>query len=73
MIDIMFWQLRKTIYHQVGTISILCNIAELYCNNSEEFERLRFELSECGTEYSLMKLMYMCFWQAAYVEDIETK
>lgn len=43
------------------------NVAKFYCDNEEEFEKLRKELGECGVEYSAMKLMDMCFWQAAYV------
>lgn len=46
------------------------NVAKYYCDNEDEFERLRMELSKCGTEYPPMKLMDMCFWQAAYIEGI---
>ena len=38
-------------------------VARFYCDNAEKFEKLRCELSACGTEYPPMKLMDMCFWQ----------
>ena len=47
------------------------NVAEFYCDNLETFENLRHELSECGIEYPPMKLMDMCFWQDAYIDDLK--
>lgn len=47
------------------------NVAEFYCDNLEAFENLRHELSECGIEYPPMKLMDMCFWQDAYINDLK--
>lgn len=47
------------------------NVAEFYCDNLEAFENLRHELSECGIEYPPMKLMDMCFWQDAYIDDLK--
>lgn len=41
-------------------------IAEFYCENSIVFEKVRHELSSCGTEYPPMKLMDMCFWQDTF-------
>ena len=46
-------------------------VATYYCDHKEEFEALRMELSKCGVEYPPMKLMDMCFWQAAYVDDMK--
>lgn len=48
------------------------NVAQYYCDNNKEFEELRVELSKCGVEYPAMKLMDMCFWQAAYVMEEKT-
>lgn len=45
-------------------------VATYYCEHEEEFESLRMELSKCGVEYPPMKLMDMCFWQAAYVDEL---
>lgn len=49
------------------------SIAKYYCDNFEVFEKVRNELSRCGTEYPPMKLMDMCFWQDAYIYDLEQK
>lgn len=46
------------------------SVAEFYCDNFDMFEKLRYEISECGIEYPPMKLMDMCFWQA-YVDDLK--
>lgn len=48
-------------------------VATYYCDHEEEFEALRMELSKCGVEYPAMKLMDMCFWQAAYIEETTNK
>lgn len=53
---------------QYGSVSVH-RIAKFYCDHLEEFEKLRRELSCCGVEYPPMKLMDMCFWQDAYIED----
>lgn len=45
----------------------VCRVAEFYCENNDVFEKLRMELSICGTTYPPMKLMDMCFWQDGYV------
>lgn len=50
--------------------SIYC-IAKFYCDNSNEFEMIRQEFSKYGVDYPPMKLMDMCFWQDAYIEDLE--
>lgn len=42
-------------------------VAEFYCQNLEEFEKLRHDLSKCGTIFPPMKLMDMCFWQDGYI------
>lgn len=52
--------------------SVYC-IAKFYCDNFYEFEKLRKELSKCGVNYPPMKLMDMCFWQDAYIEDLEQR
>lgn len=44
------------------------SVAQYYCKYEETFEKLRTELSKCGVEYPAMKLMDMCFWQAAYAK-----
>lgn len=44
----------------------LQNIAIFYCFYNDEFEKLRIELSKCGTIYPPMKLIDMCFFQASY-------
>ena len=48
-------------------------VAEFYCRNLEVFEKLRHELSKCGTNYSPMKLMDMCFWQDSYIKELATQ
>ena len=45
-------------------------VAEFYCQNLEVFEKLRHELSKCGTNYPPMKLMDMCFWQDSYAKEL---
>lgn len=45
------------------------DIAGYYLSHKAEFERVREELSACGTEYPAMKLMDMCMWQAAFEAD----
>ena len=42
-------------------------------NNLDAFENLRHELSKCGIEYPPMKLMDMCFWQDAYIDDLQDR
>lgn len=49
------------------------SVAEFYRDNLKVFENLRHELSECGIEYPPMKLMDMCFWQDAYVDDLKER
>ena len=49
------------------------SVAEFYRDNLETFENLRYELSECGIEYPPMKLMDMCFWQDAYIDDLKER
>lgn len=49
--------------------SVYC-VAKFYCDNLNEFEKLRHELNKCGIEYPPMKLMDMCFWQDAYINDL---
>lgn len=49
------------------------SIANFYCDNLNVFENLRHELSKCGIEYSPMKLMDMCFWQDAYIDDLKAR
>lgn len=48
-------------------------VAEFYCDNLNKFENLRHEISECGVKYPPMKLMDMCFWQDAYIDDLEQR
>lgn len=48
-------------------------VAKFYCENSDEFEKSRHELSKCGIEYPPMKLMDMCFWQDAYMDDLNQR
>lgn len=50
--------------------SVYC-VAKYYSDNENEFERLRHELSRCGIEYPPMKLMDMCFWRDAYIDDLK--
>lgn len=42
------------------------DIAKYYLAHKDEFETVRTELSTCGIEYPVMKLMDMCMWQAAF-------
>lgn len=50
------------------------SIAKFYYDNAEVFDKFRREISKCGIEYPPMKLMDMCFWQDAYIdEEIEKK
>lgn len=49
--------------------SVYC-VAKFYCDNLNDFEKLRHELNKCGIEYPPMKLMDMCFWQDAYINDL---
>lgn len=55
---------------QYNTKSVYC-IAKFYRDNLDEFEKLRHELSKYDIEYPPMKLMDMCFWQAAYTANIK--
>ncbi|MGM9916177.1 hypothetical protein, partial [Anaerotignum sp.] len=52
--------------------SIYC-VAKFYCDNLDEFEKLRHEINKCGIEYPPMKLMDMCFWQDAYIDDLKKR
>lgn len=47
------------------------DVARYYLSHKDEFECIREELSTCGTEYPVMKLMDMCMWQAAFEADTE--
>lgn len=49
------------------------SVAKFYCDNLDDFEKLRHELSKCGIEYPPMKLMDMCFWQDAYIDDLKRR
>lgn len=49
------------------------DIAKYYIDNKTEFEAIRHQMSECGTEYPAMKLMDMCMWQAGFSEEDEEK
>lgn len=49
------------------------SVAEFYCDNLDMFEKLRYEISKCGIEYPPMKLMDMCFWQDAYIDDLKER
>ncbi len=49
------------------------SVAEFYCMHFNEFETLRQEISQRGIEYPPMKLMDMCFWQDAYVDDLRKR
>lgn len=49
------------------------DIAKYYIDNKTEFEAIRHQMSECGTEYPPMKLMDMCMWQAGFSEEDEEK
>ena len=46
-------------------------VARFYCAHKDAFEKLRERLSQCGVEYPPMKLMDMCFWQDAYMDDLK--
>ncbi len=46
-------------------------VAKFYCAHLSAFEQMRSRLSECGVEYPPMKLMDMCFWQDAYMDDLK--
>lgn len=48
------------------------HVAKFYCNNMSVFEDLRHKLSKGGIEYPPMKLMDMCFWQDAYIDDLRS-
>lgn len=52
--------------------SVYC-VAKFYCDNYDKFEKLRHELSKCGIEYPPMKLMDMCFWQDAHIDDLRQR
>ena len=52
--------------------SVYC-VAKFYCDNLDEFEKVRHELNKCGIEYPPMKLMDMCFWQDAYIDDLKQR
>ena len=52
--------------------SVYC-VAKFYCDNLDAFEKLRHELNKCGIEYPPMKLMDMCFWQDAYIDDMKQR
>ena len=45
------------------------DVARYYLSYKDEFEKLREELSACGTRYPAMKLMDMCMWQVAFETD----
>lgn len=47
------------------------DVAGYYLQHKDEFEKVRTELSAYGTEYPVMKIMDMCFWQAAFENDLE--
>ncbi len=51
------------------SMSSVKSVAEYYLTYKEEFEAVRVELSKCGTEYPVMKLMDMCLWQVAFEEE----
>lgn len=44
-------------------------VAEYYVKNKDIFESVRAELSRTRVEYPPMKLMDMCMWQAAFIEE----
>lgn len=52
--------------------SVYC-VAKFYCDNMDAFEKLRHELNKCGIAYPPMKLMDMCFWQDAYIDDLKQR
>ena len=45
------------------------HVAKYYLSHKDEFETVRAELSTCGVEYPVMKLMDMCMWQVAFEAD----
>lgn len=45
------------------------DVAKYYLSHKDEFETVRAELSTCGVEYPVMKLMDMCMWQVAFEAD----
>ncbi|MGN0265745.1 MAG: hypothetical protein ACI4DX_15490 [Oliverpabstia sp.] len=45
------------------------NVAEYYVRNKDVFEVVKNEISQHRVEYPAMKLMDMCMWQAAFVEE----
>ena len=45
------------------------DVATYYLSHKDTFEKLRKEMSKCGTEYPPMKLMDMCLWQAGVDEE----
>lgn len=47
------------------------DVAKYYLKYKEEFEKVRAELSEHGTEYPVMKIMDMCLWQVAFENDTD--
>jgi hypothetical protein len=47
------------------------DVAEFYCENLGIFESLRSEIGNRGVEYPPMKLIDMCFWQDAYIDDLK--
>lgn len=49
------------------------SVAEFYCENLDELEKVRYKISECGVEFPPMKLMDMCFWQDAYIDDLRER
>ena len=45
------------------------DVAKYYLSHKDAFETVRAELSTCGVEYPVMKLMDMCMWQVAFEGD----
>lgn len=45
------------------------DVAKYYLSHKDAFETVRAELSTCGVEYPVMKLMDMCMWQVAFEAD----
>lgn len=45
------------------------DVAKYYLSHQDKFETVRAELSTCGVEYPVMKLMDMCMWQVAFEAD----
>ena len=54
----------------IYSMSSVKSVAEYYLTYKEEFEAVRAELSKCGIEYPVMKLMDMCLWQVAFEEKV---